>query len=1119
MATVSENAQHGYADADEFIQYQLGQARSRIKATDLLTASVLAGLLLVGYLLIFTLLDHWVIDGGFDAWTRAGMLVIVVSLCAAILFGYVLRPWFRTIHPLYAARMLDRSSQGLEGSLMALVDLQAGGLKVDSPIQRSLEKRAAVKLAEVHVDEAIDRRLLIRLGTALFAVTLMTCLYAVFSPKSISLLRPLTLATANVATRTVVESVQPGNKKVPAGSQIEFLADISGVIPEDVRVLFTTADRRFVDEPLKMRSTDDQNRFQALMVGDGDRGIRQNLRYRVVAGDATSELFTIAVDQPPTAQVLEVKYQYPTYMNLPERVDSSGTIEAWEDSTVTIFAESNVPVESAILQLSDDAAFTIRGEELSMSIKDRSLLVELKLKSREDGSLPKFYRIMVADADGNSDPEPVVYAMEIRRDQPPVVKLLDPTRDLQVAANAIIPLLVEAEDPDFLLRSVTLHYSVNGTPVQPSEVLLDTSKNSLPKRWAESWDFRLAALKLNPGDIVTYHVQARDNRPPLGNQSRTGDLNVQVTGPISDQAVQEQLAEDRDLQQQQLKDRQAAASPLDESAEPQNPDESNPPPEQNPAPPLENPKSSDGNPNSAAEGSATERQPGAKPEPERPDKRRADDDEALQKLIQELNRKGNQVPDDSGEASTPPQSGNRSNESSNTKKQEPDQSNGQPVDSQQRTEHQPGDTSENQPTDSATAVDSPKPTEPGKTKEPASEVPARDDPERAGEASNQKSSSTDGKKDPDKEVAPQPTDEPSGKPEPNSSERPKAEEPQGTTADTSPEGSAPKKSEQPKLEPKDVSGASKKPKSDPSKPKNDSSQPRQGDNLDQTSPDEKNDNQTKDEAKSGEAKSGEAKSGEAKSGEAKSGEAKSGEAKSGEAKSGEAKSGEAKSGEAKSGEAKSGESKSGAGKSAQGKPGDGQPGEAKPGQGQPPNGKPGSGSGKSSEGKSEGSSSKSGSGESTGQSNLDGGNALNKMVPNEPDDSSVDEAAQAAGLALRRLEKELDRGTVDPKLLEELGWTREELNAFRKRMQDQLNERQLNEQQQREKNLSQKSFEEMLRSLDVQPSARTREGRTDKDRDQQDTTSRQSIVPKQYEERFRMYQRSMSGPEGKDKKN
>ena len=42
----------GYADCDEFISHRLKAARTRIKRTDLLTASLLAGVLLIGYVLV-----------------------------------------------------------------------------------------------------------------------------------------------------------------------------------------------------------------------------------------------------------------------------------------------------------------------------------------------------------------------------------------------------------------------------------------------------------------------------------------------------------------------------------------------------------------------------------------------------------------------------------------------------------------------------------------------------------------------------------------------------------------------------------------------------------------------------------------------------------------------------------------------------------------------------------------------------------------------------------------------------------------------------------------------------------------------------------------------------------
>jgi len=126
----------------------------------------------------------------------------------------------------------------------------------------------------------------------------------------------------------------------------------------------------------------------------------------------------------------------------------------------------------------------------------------------------------------------------------------------------------------------------------------------------------------------------------------------------------------------------------------------------------------------------------------------------------------------------------------------------------------------------------------------------------------------------------------------------------------------------------------------------------------------------------------------------------------------------------------------------------------------------------------------------------------------------VEQSAQAAGLALRRLQKELERGEVDQKLLDELGWTQDELQQFVERMQKQLDERKLNEQQQKEKDLSQKSFEEMLRSLDLESSGSSREGKTDRDRDRQDTTNRQSAPPARYKQMMEAYQRSLSRPAG-----
>jgi hypothetical protein len=136
----------------------------------------------------------------------------------------------------------------------------------------------------------------------------------------------------------------------------------------------------------------------------------------------------------------------------------------------------------------------------------------------------------------------------------------------------------------------------------------------------------------------------------------------------------------------------------------------------------------------------------------------------------------------------------------------------------------------------------------------------------------------------------------------------------------------------------------------------------------------------------------------------------------------------------------------------------------------------------------------------------------NSPTAPKPSESEVDQAARAAGLAIKRIQDDIkERGQVDPELLKELGWTEDELKSFLRRMQDQLQEREANLQEQREKSLSQKSFEEMLRSLGITQPGTSRDGSSSRDRDRQDTTIRKTPPPSRYRSSFEAYQRSLSG--------
>jgi len=126
------------------------------------------------------------------------------------------------------------------------------------------------------------------------------------------------------------------------------------------------------------------------------------------------------------------------------------------------------------------------------------------------------------------------------------------------------------------------------------------------------------------------------------------------------------------------------------------------------------------------------------------------------------------------------------------------------------------------------------------------------------------------------------------------------------------------------------------------------------------------------------------------------------------------------------------------------------------------------------------------------------------------DDPNISSAAQAADLVLKRLDQDLERGQVDQKLLDELGWSQEELKAFSQRMQQQLDTLKEQQDSAAADQLQRRRVEELLKSLDIKSDAKKRIGRTERDREQQDTATRRSTPPPKYKDWAEIFQRSLS---------
>ncbi|MBT5017568.1 MAG: hypothetical protein HON04_02360, partial [Planctomicrobium sp.] len=437
---------------------------------------------------------------------------------------------------------------------------------------KALEKRTALEIKKSDVDLAVDRRFLMRSSYVLLGIVVAMCLYTVFSPKNISnsvwrALLPASKVTAS--TKTVILEVTPGNYEVLAHDQLDVTVDLDGVIPEEVRLLYSTTDKRFVDEPLVMRSTGEGlPRFRTRLSGVNGEGLLKDFTYHIEAGDAVSETFFVKIKQPPSATVTEVEFDYPEYMLLDDKTQSSSTIDAWEGVYVTVRAKTNMPIVAANLYRSDNDVAEETADVLPMAkISPDEVELRWRLKFREDGTFANYYFIQVENEAGEKDPLPTIHRIKIRPDLNPEISILFPTEDLEVPANAVIPIAYEANDPDFMLRKVLLKMERQGELLPNVPRLYEGPE--VPRVQAR-YQLDLKPLSLKAGDQLQFYLEAEDNFEPFDqipkHVSRTSKITLRIVEPVEEEKAEEFQNE----QEEQLRNQIADDQQTNEGERPRN---------------------------------------------------------------------------------------------------------------------------------------------------------------------------------------------------------------------------------------------------------------------------------------------------------------------------------------------------------------------------------------------------------------------------------------------------------------------------------------------------------------------------------------------------------------------
>jgi hypothetical protein len=529
---------HPTSGYGESVERQLRQTQRQVKFVDLCTAlmALVAGV--VGYLLVISLIDHWIIGLGFFG--RLLTLGTLLVGCAWHFSKVVLPLITHRINPLYAARSIEQGTPSLKNSLINFLMFRADPSSVHRVVYQAMEQKAATDLASVPVDTAVDRSKMIHVGYLLIAVLVTGAAYTILSPKDpFQTVARIALPWQTIArpSRIVIEDIQPGTIEVIQGQFVDITARIRGAREgkDIVSLIYSTDDGQTVERFVTMQLDENGLVYRATLPAD-PVGLQHDLEYRLESGDASSETFVITLSPAPTILVDSITYEYPSYTNRRrETVRRDGNIRAIEGSRVTIVANANKPIRSAKITFNpfEPSDATRPPVELAMEFQGTTARKTFTLALTDDHQTPLYdsYQLSFATESGAVSEHPILHQIDVVPDLAPEVEILDPTQNrITIPVSGRRKIEVRAVDPDFGLSRLMLRAVAGGTNVLEETLFEDAVGRR--GQTIVTYEFVPSRLGLVAYDKVAYWAVVEDNRMSIGNSAansaRTRNYQIEI---------------------------------------------------------------------------------------------------------------------------------------------------------------------------------------------------------------------------------------------------------------------------------------------------------------------------------------------------------------------------------------------------------------------------------------------------------------------------------------------------------------------------------------------------------------------------------------------------------------
>jgi len=406
---------------------------------------------------------------------------------------FIVRPLCQRLSNQKIALFIEEKIPELEDRINSAVEI--GGLSPQRTKNILIDKLiddATRKVRAVQISTIVDRKKERILSYSAYGLLLLFLLFIYTFRDDIrtvtSKMELTPIPAAEIQQEIIL--ITPGNIQIEKGESQEIMAELKKTSYDDVVLRFKIGDdiwrkeimEKGLDKPLYM--------YQFL-------SIQEPINYYLELNEIRSPEFLISIYEFPKVAQIDLKYSYPSYTGLPDRIEeNTGNIRGLKGSEVTLTIKTTGTAVTGELIVNDSRRIPLRPLDNgifrgNLTLQDYGIYyVKLTDKEDENNKFPEEYQITPVD------------------DELPIITITEPQRDVRVNAVEEVLLAASVTD-DFGVSRVQLKYSINGNEDQSVDLIDDDSREVTEV--FGSHIFYLEDFILEPGDIISYYVEAEDN--------------------------------------------------------------------------------------------------------------------------------------------------------------------------------------------------------------------------------------------------------------------------------------------------------------------------------------------------------------------------------------------------------------------------------------------------------------------------------------------------------------------------------------------------------------------------------------------------------------------------------